>query len=108
VAEPAPDSTYRPTAPPRALAPDPEADAHASAILRDGYVVLREVLSPEEVGAMRAALAPWLQGKLMGRNDFEGFQSERVYALLAKDPALALLVEHPRIVALVVCILVTQ
>ena len=24
---------------------------------------------------MRAALAPWLQGKLMGRNDFEGFSS---------------------------------
>jgi len=57
VAEPAPDSVYRPTAPPRALAPDPEADAHASTILRDGYVVLREVLSPEELGAMRAALA---------------------------------------------------
>ena len=24
---------------------------------------------------MRAALAPWLQGKLMGRNDFEGFRT---------------------------------
>ncbi len=31
----------------------------------------------------------------MGRNDFEGYSSERVYGLLAKDPALALIVEHP-------------
>ena len=50
---------------------------------------------------MRAALAPYLQGQRMGRNDFEGFRSERVYALLAKDPALALLVEHPRLLAIV-------
>ena len=63
----------RPMAPPRELAPDPEADAHASTIRREGFVVLRDVLSPAEVAAMRAALAPWLQGRLMGRNDFEGF-----------------------------------
>jgi ectoine hydroxylase-related dioxygenase (phytanoyl-CoA dioxygenase family) len=101
VAESAPDPEYRPTAPPRALAQDPEADRHARTILREGFVVLRDVLSPAEVEAMRAALAPWLQGKLMGRNDFEGFRSERVYALLAKDPALALLVEHPQLLAIV-------
>jgi ectoine hydroxylase-related dioxygenase (phytanoyl-CoA dioxygenase family) len=96
-----PDSVYAPAAPPRPLAADPDADAHASAIRRDGFVVIEGVLSPAEVAAMRAALAPWLQGKLMGRNDFEGFRSERVYALLAKDPALALLVEHPRLLAIV-------
>jgi ectoine hydroxylase-related dioxygenase (phytanoyl-CoA dioxygenase family) len=92
---------YRPLAPPLALAPDPEADAHARTLLREGFVVLHDVLSSDEVAAMRAALSPWLQGKLMGRNDFEGFKSERVYALLAKDPALALLVEHPRLLAIV-------
>jgi ectoine hydroxylase-related dioxygenase (phytanoyl-CoA dioxygenase family) len=101
VPDPLPDSVYRPTAPPPALAPDPEADAHARTILSEGFVVLRDVLSPGEVAAMRVALSPWLQGRLMGRNDFEGFRSERVYALLAKDPALALLVEHPRLLAIV-------
>jgi hypothetical protein len=30
-------------------------------------------------------------------NDFEGFDTERVYALLAKAPVIAELVEHPRI-----------
>ena len=95
------DAVYAPMAPLRELAPDPEADAHASTIRSEGFVVLSGLLSPAEVAAMRAALAPWLQGKLMGRNDFEGFCSERVYALLAKDPALALLVEHPRLLAIV-------
>jgi ectoine hydroxylase-related dioxygenase (phytanoyl-CoA dioxygenase family) len=95
------DPVYAPMAPPRELASDPAADAHAGAIRRDGYVVLERVLSPAEVAAQRAALAPWLQGEHMGRNDFEGFCSERVYALLAKDPALALLVEHPRLLAIV-------
>ncbi len=95
------DAVYAPMAPPRELAPDPAADADASTIRRDGFVVLPGVLSPAQVAAMRAALAPYLQGQLMGRNDFEGFHTERVYALLAKDPALALLVEHPRLLAIV-------
>ena len=95
------DPVYAPMASPRELAPDPAADAHASTIRREGFLVLRDVLSPAEEAAMRAALAPHLQGKLKGRNDFEGFHTERVYALLAKDPALALLVEHPRLLAIV-------
>ncbi len=98
---PQPDAVYAPMAPPRALAADREADAAAAEIGREGFAVLRELLSRAEVAAMRAALAPYLQGRYMGRNDFEGFRSERVYALLAKDPALALLVEHPRLLAIV-------
>jgi ectoine hydroxylase-related dioxygenase (phytanoyl-CoA dioxygenase family) len=35
----------------------------------------------------------------MGRNDFEGFHSERVYALLAKAPPVARIVEHPDVLA---------
>jgi ectoine hydroxylase-related dioxygenase (phytanoyl-CoA dioxygenase family) len=96
-----PDAVYAPMAPPREIAPDPAADQAAATIRREGLVVLPGVLAPAEVAAMRAALAPWLQGRLMGRNDFEGFHSERVYALLAKDSALALLVEHPRLLSIV-------
>jgi ectoine hydroxylase-related dioxygenase (phytanoyl-CoA dioxygenase family) len=95
------DQVYAPMAQPRELAADPDADAHARAVLSEGFIVLPKVLSRTDVASMRAALAPWLQGRLMGRNDFEGFCSERVYALLAKDPALSLLVEHPRLLAIV-------
>ena len=96
-----PETVYAPSAIPPEVAPDPEADAHVRTIEREGFVVLSEVLSGVEVGAMRAALTPYLQGQHIGRNAFEGFRSERVYALLAKDPTLALLVEHPRLLAIV-------
>jgi len=72
------DPVYAPKAPPRPLAPDPEADANARTIRQDGFVVREGVLSPAEVAAMRAALAPHLQRQWMGRNDFEGLCSERV------------------------------
>ena len=61
----------------------------------DGYVILPRLLPGAEVQRIRDALAPWLQGLLPGRNDFEGYRSERVYALLAKSPAFAELVSQP-------------
>ena len=61
----------------------------------DGYVILPRLLPAAEVQRIRDALAPWLQGKLPGRNDFEGYRSERVYALLAKSPVFADLAAFP-------------
>ena len=72
----------------------------ADAIRRDGYVVARDLISPRDVDEIKTSLAPWLRGELMGRNDFEGLRSERVYALLAKAPAVARIVEHPQVLAL--------
>lgn len=63
-------------------------------------MIAPDLISPREVAEIKAALAPWLQGRLMGRNDFEGFRSERVYALLAKAPPVARIVEHPEVLAL--------
>ena len=37
---------------------------------------------------------------IRGRNDFEGFETNRVYALLAKAPAVAELVEHPWVMSI--------
>jgi ectoine hydroxylase-related dioxygenase (phytanoyl-CoA dioxygenase family) len=71
----------------------------AEAIRRDGYAIVPELLSSQEVGEIKAALGPWLCGRQMGRNDFEGFHSERVYALLAKAPPVARIVEHPDVLA---------
>jgi ectoine hydroxylase-related dioxygenase (phytanoyl-CoA dioxygenase family) len=71
------------------------------AMQRDGYVVLPRLLSSAQIAAVKAGLAPYLRGTLWGRNDFEGFRTERVYALLAKAPVIAELVEHPRVLALV-------
>ena len=61
----------------------------------DGYVILPSLLPPTQVRAIKDALAPYLRGEKMGRNDFEGYESERVYALLAKSPVFADLAAHP-------------
>jgi ectoine hydroxylase-related dioxygenase (phytanoyl-CoA dioxygenase family) len=61
----------------------------------DGYVILPELMPPQERQAIRQALAPYLQGEHPGRNHFEGYKSQRVYALLAKSPVFADLAAHP-------------
>jgi len=72
---------------------------------RDGYVVLPKLASAHQLAGIRRDLAPFLTGRLFGRTDFEGFRSERVYALLAKAPSVAALVEHPTVLELVDAVL---
>jgi len=62
---------------------------------RRGYLIFEHVLSPDHVAGIRAALAPYLERDLTGRNDFEGLKTNRVYALLAKSPLFADLAIHP-------------
>ncbi len=73
----------------------------ASAFDQDGYIIFENVLSAQGVSAIRDALAPHLDRKIYGRNDFEGLRSNRVYALLAKSPVFADLVTHPLALAFV-------
>jgi ectoine hydroxylase-related dioxygenase (phytanoyl-CoA dioxygenase family) len=73
---------------------------HLHEITDQGYTIIEGLLDSETLNGIRQALDPWLQARQMGRNNFEGFQSERVYGLLAKNPALAVIVEHPRILGL--------
>ena len=65
-----------------------------------GYVVLTEFLAPELLAAMRRALEPDLGSDLFGRNNFEGFRTQRVYSLVGKHKLFEELVENPRILAL--------
>ena len=68
---------------------------------RDGYVVLEHAIDVDTIERIRSELSPWLGDEAFrGRNDFEGFLSNRVYALLAKAPAIATLVEHPWVLAM--------
>ena len=67
----------------------------------DGYVVLERAVGDDTLGRIHDELAPYLgDAALHGRNDFEGFSTNRVYALLAKAPSVAELVEHVDIVAI--------
>ncbi|WP_162941597.1 phytanoyl-CoA dioxygenase family protein [Desertimonas flava] len=68
---------------------------------RDGFVVIPGAVTDAELDTIRAELEPHLdESRLLGRNDFEGFRTNRVYALLAKAPSVATLVEHERVVAM--------
>ncbi|PQA85513.1 phytanoyl-CoA dioxygenase family protein [Hyphococcus luteus] len=62
---------------------------------REGYLIFKNVLSGEQLAAIKAALAPYLDQNVRGRNEFEGRESNRVYAMLAKSPVFADLVTHP-------------
>ena len=78
----------------------PSEDDSAARLRADGYLLLPGVLGAEEVDRIRAELEPHFVG-LYGRNQFEGERTERVYALLAKAPSIATLIEHPTIIDLV-------
>jgi ectoine hydroxylase-related dioxygenase (phytanoyl-CoA dioxygenase family) len=65
-----------------------------------GFVVIPDLLSRDEIAETKAALAPFLSGTLMGRNDFEGHRTERVYALVGRGAVFERLVEHPRVLAI--------
>ncbi len=68
---------------------------------RRGFLIFERVLPADKVAAIRDALAPHLGRDLKGRNDFEGLNTNRVYALLAKSPLFAELVIHPLVLAFV-------
>lgn len=52
-----------------------------------GYCIVDGMLSPAEVAACRGDLLRVLEQTPTGRNDFEGYKTQRVYALFAKTRA---------------------
>ena len=73
----------------------------AAEIRERGYPVLEGALDSDTLARFRAELQPFLDDGRLGRNDFEGYSSKRVYALLAKTPTVADLVEHPDVLGMV-------
>lgn len=74
--------------------------AYIDEINENGCIIIPDVLAPDEVAAIKDALAPyWADNK--GRSDFEGFDTERIYALLAKDTRFAKIIEHDLTMAII-------
>lgn len=71
------------------------ADDVVSLIDDTGYAVVEGVLSPEEVRAARDDLRGVLGATPLGRNDFEGYKTRRVYNLFAKTRAFDGAAVHP-------------
>jgi ectoine hydroxylase-related dioxygenase (phytanoyl-CoA dioxygenase family) len=66
---------------------------------RDGYAVAERLLPPEEAATVRTGLREVLDRTPTGRNDFEGFNTRRIYALFAKTRAFDGLATHPLLLA---------
>jgi ectoine hydroxylase-related dioxygenase (phytanoyl-CoA dioxygenase family) len=68
-------------------------------ITSQGYTVIGDFLQPAQLKSIKALLAG-LNGQFLGRNNFEGGKTERIYALLAYDKVIQDIVEDPRIMAI--------
>lgn len=60
-----------------------------------GYALVERLLSPAEVAAKREALGEVLARTPTGRNSFEGYATQRVYALFGKTRAFDDVALHP-------------
>lgn len=78
---------------------DPERiDADFQKLTVDGYVIIENLISSEDVAVIRDSCIPLLYQT--GRNSFEGHKTQRAYNVLAKTRATDMLAEHPHILAL--------
>lgn len=76
-----------------------DVDAHLARLCGDGYTVITDFLDGARLAQVRAALASHLDTHI-GRNNFEGLKTERVYTLVARGRIFEDLVEEPRVLAL--------
>ncbi len=72
---------------------------HIGRLDANGFTVIEDFLTSAGVGAVKTALAAHL-GSHAGRNDFEGFATERVYTLVARGRLFEEITEDARLMAL--------
>jgi len=70
-------------------------DAVVEALEADGCVVVERFVDAAKVASLRAELEPYREATPSGRNDFEGFDTRRIYALFAKVRGFDDLAVHP-------------
>jgi ectoine hydroxylase-related dioxygenase (phytanoyl-CoA dioxygenase family) len=75
-------------------------DRDVETIRTQGWVVIPDLVPAADLPVMRQALTPHLGAMLLGRNNFEGHETQRVYSLVGKHAVFAALAEHPRVMAL--------
>ncbi|ABG42272.1 Phytanoyl-CoA dioxygenase [Paraglaciecola sp. T6c] len=80
------------------LIPEHVTRADLKQVEKNGYIVIENVLSSDEITTVKNAILPLLNET--GRNSFEGYKTQRLYGVLNKTRALDRLVDHPRILAL--------
>jgi ectoine hydroxylase-related dioxygenase (phytanoyl-CoA dioxygenase family) len=71
-----------------------------AALRERGFVLIPGLLPSDVLAEVRRALEPDLRADLLGRNEFEGYKTARVYSLVGRAKVFEDLVEHARILAI--------
>lgn len=66
---------------------------------RDGAVIIDDVLASEKRDQIASELAPFLDNKVYGRDEFTGFSTQRIGALVARSATCGELALHPQMLA---------
>lgn len=74
--------------------------AEIAALDRDGYVIVKDLISPDKVAEIRAAFDPFHAETAVGDTAFAGHQTQRVFNLASKTRVLDALFLHPKILAI--------
>lgn len=77
-------------------APAEDVDRCMEAVERDGYVIIENLISAELLAEIKQSLIPKFEYD-SGRNNFEGFKTQRLYAFFEKSLVCNPLVDHPLI-----------
>ncbi len=81
------------------------ADDVVGALRTDGWCIVEGLMSAEQLDRARAGIAEAADGLPVGRNDFEGYRTQRVYAVFAKTRAFDELAIHPLVLDVVDAVL---
>lgn len=76
-----------------------DVERHAARLAADGFTIIEDFLPASLLHAVREGLSPYLES-WSGRNNFEGFKTERVYTLVARGKVFEDIVEDARVLAL--------
>jgi ectoine hydroxylase-related dioxygenase (phytanoyl-CoA dioxygenase family) len=81
------------------------ADDVVGALRTDGWCIVEGLMTAEQLDRARAGIAEAAEGLPVGRNEFEGYRTQRVYAVFAKTRAFDELAIHPLVLDVVEAIL---
>jgi ectoine hydroxylase-related dioxygenase (phytanoyl-CoA dioxygenase family) len=77
-----------------------DAERHIREMREVGYTIVENFMDAGQLRAFRAGVAPFM-GTHRGRNDFEGFVTERVYTLVARGKVFEEIASDARLLAIV-------
>ncbi len=76
---------------------DVRVDDLLDALDRDGAAIIEAAMSPEQVAAVQAEIAPYSEATPHGRDAFTGAHTRRTGALVARSPTCRALIQHDTI-----------